>query len=222
MAKHLVLCTVSVGVWLALLAALLFGSAGSWDLPWFWAYLGLWLAASVVGTWVMDPGLARERLRPGPGGQGYGVAFIVFPVWAGQHVVAGLDVGRWHYTDNVPPVVQEIGLLAMAAAVAVMLWAVAVNRFFSSVIRIQTDRGHHVVTNGPYRYLRHPAYAAAPFLFVGAGLLLGSWLAAALGLVLASLIWLRAEQEDRILREQLEGYADYAQRVRYRLFPGIW
>ena len=103
-----------------------------------------------------------------------------------------------------------------------MPFAVAVNRFFSSVIRIQADRGHHLVTHGPYRFVRHPAYAAAPFLFGGGGLALGSWLAALLGLIMFLPLLRRTAQEDRVLREQLEGYAAYAEKVRYRLFPGVW
>jgi protein-S-isoprenylcysteine O-methyltransferase Ste14 len=99
---------------------------------------------------------------------------------------------------------------------------VAVNRFFSSVIRIQTDRGHHLVTAGPYRYVRHPAYASCPFLMIGGGLALGSWLAALIGLLLVFAVLRRTALEDRILREQLEGYADYAQNVPYRVFPGVW
>jgi protein-S-isoprenylcysteine O-methyltransferase Ste14 len=206
----------------ALPAALLFGSAGRWDLPWFWAYLGTFAASALLGLVLVDPDLIRERLRPGPGGQDYAAALLAVPAWAGQHVLAGLDVGRHHWSDTVPPAVQAIGLLTMAAAFAVVVWAMAVNRFFSSVIRIQTDRGHHLVTGGPYAWVRHPAYAVSPFLFVGAGLALGSWLAALLGLLMVPPIIRRTVREDRVLRERLQGYGAYAQTVRYRLVPGVW
>ena len=188
----------------------------------FWAYLGVWLAQFLVGIFVADPTLAKERLRPGPGGKDYLTLVVVTPLWLGQHALAGLDVGRFHWSDGVPLAVQFIGLTAMAAAMAVTTWAVAVNRFFSSVIRIQTDRGHHLVTSGPYRYVRHPAYACAPFLMVGGGLALGSWLAALVGLLLVIPILIRAAREDRFLRDQLEGYAAYAEKVRYRVLPGVW
>ena len=111
--------------------------------------------------------------------------------------------------------------MAMAVGMAVLVWAEAVNRFFSSVIRIQTERGHHVITSGPYRYLRHPGYAASPLLFVGGGLVLGSWLAALIGLFLIIPILRRTAEEDRLLHEQLEGYVDYARKVCYRVFPGV-
>ncbi|HEV3259511.1 MAG TPA: isoprenylcysteine carboxylmethyltransferase family protein [Gemmataceae bacterium] len=213
---------IGVIVFMAVIAGLLFGCAGRWDLPFFWAYLGVWTASSLVGPLVVDPTLIKERLRPGPGGKDYLSAAFLVPLWVGQHVVAGLDVGRFHWSDTVPLAVQVIGLLAMAAALAVVVWAVAVNRFFSSVIRIQTDRGHHLVTAGPYRYVRHPAYASCPFLMIGGGLALGSWLAALIGLLLVFAVLRRTALEDRILREQLEGYADYAQNVPYRVFPGVW
>jgi len=98
-----------------------------------------------------------------------------------------------------------------------------VNRFFSSVIRIQTDRGQHVVTTGPYAFVRHPGYTAGMLIIVASGPALGSWLAAAL-VVIFSLPFLlyRAITEDRILQLELAGYSDYAARVRCRLVPGIW
>jgi protein-S-isoprenylcysteine O-methyltransferase Ste14 len=222
MMKTLVFGILGAVAFLALMGALLFGCAGRWDVPMFWAYLGVWTVQFLIGLFVADPTLAKERLRPGPGGKDYLTLFVVTPLWLGQHAVAGLDAGRFHWSDRIPPAVQVMGLAAMAAALAVTLWAVAVNRFFSSVIRIQTDRGHHLVTGGPYRYVRHPAYACSPFLMIGGGLALGSWLAALIGLLLVIPILLRAAQEDRFLRDQLEGYAAYAQKVRYRIFPGVW
>jgi protein-S-isoprenylcysteine O-methyltransferase Ste14 len=220
--KSLLLGVLGSAAFLALLGALLFGSAGRWDLPLFWAYLGLWTAAAVIGTFLADPTLAQERLRPGPGGQDYAAAIVLIPLWLGQHVVAALDVGRFHWSDTVPLAVQILGLLALAGSLVVVTWAVAVNRFFSSVIRIQTDRGHHLIATGPYRYVRHPAYAVCLIIFAGGGLALGSWLAALIGLLLVLPILRRTALEDRVLREQLAGYAAYAEQVRYRVLPGVW
>jgi len=222
MNKTVVLGFLGGAVYMGLTAAILFGCAGRSDLPMFWAYLGVWTAAMAVGLVVADPGLIQERIRPGPGGKDYATVILLTPVFVGQTVAAGLDVGRYHWSDTVPLTVQVIALLAMAAGIAVLLWAEAVNRFFSTVIRIQTERGHHVITTGPYRYVRHPGYAASPFVFIGGGLALGSWLAALIGLILVLPIFRRTVMEDHILHEQLEGYAAYAQKVRYRLIPGVW
>src|SRR5262249_6691233 len=137
----------------ALIGATLFGCAGRRDLPAFWAHLGVWAAAALVGPWVVDPGLLRERLRPGPGGQDYRIVVAALPLWWGSYVVAGLDVGRLHWGDTVPPAAQVLGLVAMAAGMAVVTWAAAVNPFASTVIRIQRERGHRVISSGPYRYV---------------------------------------------------------------------
>jgi protein-S-isoprenylcysteine O-methyltransferase Ste14 len=222
MAKKFVLGVAYTTVFVALHGAILFGCAGRWDLPMFWALLGVWAVAVLVAMLVIDPGLIRERSRPGPGGKDYATLILVSLLWLGQFVVAGLDVGRYHWSDGVPIAVQVIALVATAAGAAVLVWAEAVNRFFSSVIRIQTERGHHVITTGPYRYLRHPGYAASPFLLIGGGLVLGSWLAALIGVIMSLAILRRTGPEDRLLHEQLEGYADYARKVRYRLIPGVW
>lgn len=209
-----------VGV--AAMGGLLFGCAGRWDLPFFWGYLAVWAVASLVGAIVSDPTLARERLRPGPGARFYWSDWLIPPLWLFQYILAGLDVGRFHWSDSVPVTVQAIALIIMTAALAGAIWAVAVNRFFSTAVRIQTDRGHHVITGGPYHFVRHPGYAAFSVVGVSGGLALGSWLAALVGLVEFVPILRRTVGEDRILREQLEGYAAYAQKVRYRLLPGVW
>jgi protein-S-isoprenylcysteine O-methyltransferase Ste14 len=209
-------------VFLAATAAVVFLCAGRWDLPFVWAYFGLWLAAGVAGSLLADPGLARERMRPGPGGSDYLLLIATIPMWFAHFALAGLDVGRLHWTDTVPLPVQALCLAGVAAGLAVMIWAVVVNRFFSSVIRIQRDRGHQVVRAGPYRYVRHPGYAAGLLLFLCSGPALGSWMAALPIVLMIALFLRRTILEDRVLREQLEGYADYAQKVRYRLLPGVW
>ncbi len=122
-----------------------------------------------------------------------------------------------------PPWLHALGLITVAAGYALCFWAMLVNRFFSSVIRIQSDRGQYVVTTGPYAFIRHPGYTAGILIILASGVGLGSWLAAAM-LAIATLPFLlyRAVTEDRILQAELPGYRDYAKRVRWRLSPGIW
>jgi protein-S-isoprenylcysteine O-methyltransferase Ste14 len=97
-----------------------------------------------------------------------------------------------------------------------------VNRFLSPVLRIQTERRHHLITAGPYQYVRHPGYAGAIVAFLSSPLALGSWWAFAPILPLVLLIARRAAAEDRFLHTHLPGYSEYAAQVRYRLLPGIW
>src|SRR5271169_1534567 len=204
------------------LAVALFASAGTVSIATFWVYIAIFVAIMVASFAGLDPDLLRERMRPG--GQKPPVALRLFSGVLFLHwIIAGLDRGRLHVSDTVPLWLQAAGFVVLAGGYALCFWAMRENRFFSSVIRIQTDRGQHVVTTGPYAVIRHPGYAAGILIIVASGVALGSWLAAAF-LVVSSLPFLlrRAITEDRILQVELQGYRDYAARVRWRLLPGIW
>ena len=203
-------------------AAALFASAGTFAIAAFWVYLAILAMVFVASFAMLDPGLLRERMRPG--GKPPPLGLKLFTVVLLLHlVVAGLDRGRLHLSDGIPPWLQATGLAVVAAAYALVLWAMRVNRFFSSVVRIQFDRGQRVVATGPYSFIRHPGYAAGTLIVLASGIALGSWLAAVL-LVVTSLPFLfyRAITEDRVLLAELPGYREYAGRVRWRLIPGVW
>ena len=213
---------VQSAIFLILAAVSLFAAAGTIAILGFWPYLAILAAIIVASLLALDPGLLRERMRPG--GQRPPLGPRLFTIVMFLHwIVAGLDRGRFHWSDGVPSWIQAIGLIALAAGYVLCFWAMAVNRFFSSVVRIQSDRGQHVVASGPYAYVRHPGYLAGIVIILVSGLALGSWLAALL-VTASSLPFLlyRAVSEDRVLQAELPGYADYARRVRWRLVPGIW
>jgi protein-S-isoprenylcysteine O-methyltransferase Ste14 len=218
----LVLDYLKAGLFVVAAAAALFAAAGTVAIPGFWAYLAIFAVVMIVSFAALDPDLLRERMRPG--GEKPPLALRVFSLVLFAHwIVAGLDRGRFHWSDDVPGWLQGICLFTVAAGYALALWAMRVNRFFSSVIRIQTDRGQHVVTSGPYAFVRHPGYTAGILIIAASGPALGSWLAAAL-VVIFSLPFLlyRTITEDRFLQVELAGYSDYAAQVRWRLVPGIW
>jgi protein-S-isoprenylcysteine O-methyltransferase Ste14 len=205
-----------------LAAVALFVSAGTVAIAGFWIYLAIFAAVFVASFLALDPGLLRERMRPG--GQKPPVALRLFSLVLFLHwIVAGLDRGRYHWSDTVPAWLQAAGLITVAAGYALCFWAMRENRFFSSVVRIQSDRGQYVVTTGPYAFIRHPGYLAGILIIAASGVALGSWLATAL-LIILSLPFLlyRAVTEDRVLQAELPGYRDYANRVRWRILPGIW
>jgi len=213
---------VQAAAFVILVAVALFGGAGTFAILQFWLYLAIFAVVMVVSFAALDPGLLRERMRPG--GQRPPLALRLFSIVLFVHwIVAGLDRGRLHWSDGIPPWLQAIGLFAVAAGYALALWAMYVNRFFSSVIRIQSDRGQHVITTGPYAFIRHPGYLAGIVIIVASGVALGSWIASAV-LIALSLPFLlhRAITEDRVLQVELPGYRDYAQRVRWRVLPGVW
>jgi protein-S-isoprenylcysteine O-methyltransferase Ste14 len=206
----------------AITAAALFASAGTVKFVSFWIYLALLAAVFVASMVWVDPDLARERMRPG--GQKPPLALRLFTiVLIAHYIVAGLDRGRYHWSDGVPGWLQAFGLIAMAAGFALALWAMVVNRFFSSVVRIQSDRGQHVITTGPYAAIRHPGYLAGIVFVVASGIALGSWYAALmLTVCTVPFLFYRVITEDGMLQAKLPGYTDYAARVRWRLVPGIW
>ena len=211
----------SIGFFVLALAAL-FGSAGAVAIPTYWIYLAIFAAVFVASFLLLDPDLARERMRPG--GKRPPLGLQIFSVTLVAHwIAAGLDHGRFHWTDTVPTWLQWLALTALAASYALCLWAMVENRFFSSVVRIQSDRGHVLITTGPYAIIRHPGYLAGIVIILASGIALDSWFAAAF-LAAFSLPFLlyRAITEDRVLQAELPGYRDYAQRVRGRLIPGVW
>lgn len=136
-------------------------------------------------------------------------------------IVAGLDE-RFGWTPTLLEYTVWIGALLNVMGNAIFGWAMASNPFFSSVVRIQKDRGHTIATGGPYRVVRHPAYMGQLIGSIGIPLLLGSYWALIATAALAVVIVARTAMEDRTLQNELEGYQTYAQRVKYRIIPGIW
>jgi len=136
-------------------------------------------------------------------------------------IVAGLDV-RFGWSPGIPPALL-IAALAMAVLGPLLTtWAMASNRFFYGVLRIAKDRGHTVATNGPYRYVRHPGYFGIIAFDLAMPLILGSLWAFIPAAITVCLVFVRTALEDRALQDKLDGYKDYAQRVHYRLLPGVW
>lgn len=209
-------------VFLVLAAAALFASAGTLAIVTYWIYLAILAGIMVASLLWLDPDLARERMRPA-GKKPPAALWLFSCVLVAHWVVAGLDHGRFHWSDGIPVWLQGLALVALAAAYAFCFWAMRVNRFFSSIVRIQHDRGQIVVMAGPYAVMRHPGYLAGIVVVVASGIALDSWIAAAMLAVCAvPFLLYRAVSEDRFLRAELPGYRDYAARVRWRLLPGVW
>jgi protein-S-isoprenylcysteine O-methyltransferase Ste14 len=208
-------------IWILNLAVALFGSAGRLDILPFWEYLAASAGACLASIVFVEPDLWRERARPKGKRLHPGYYLLVLPMVA-QWIVAGLDRGRYHWFPPVPTEQQLAALAALVAALALLLWAMHVNRFLSSVVRIQDERGHQVITSGPYAWVRHPAYLAALILLLASGLALGSYAAAPVTLLYLPPLVYRTVSEDRFLQANLPGYSDYAKRRHYRILPGIW
>src|SRR5260370_21878913 len=202
-----------------LVAVILFGAAGRIHIPIFWVYIGVVAAVSVGGRCLTDEALARERMRRGGPPPGLRLYFI-FLLCVAHWTIAGLD-RRFHWSDTVPLSLRIAALAVFAAGLALFIWAMHVNRFFSSVVRIQQERGHQTVTAGPSRWVRHPGYACAIPAVVASGIALCSWLATALGALGVPLLIWRTIIEDPTLRAELPGYAENAQPVRWGVRAGM-
>jgi protein-S-isoprenylcysteine O-methyltransferase Ste14 len=206
---------------LGVVAAGMMALAGTWRDPWLWSYLGMWVILGTYAMSVLDDDLARERFRPPTQGADKLSLAIIRAVALAHLAMGALDSGRWHIAP-VPGPLRAAALAGTSLAGGAVFYAMSRNRFFSSVVRIQTDRGHRLIDTGPYAVVRHPGYAGMLPLMALSGLALGSYLAAAAGLVYSALVLRRVIVEDAFLQERLPGYAEYTRRVRYRLIPGVW
>lgn len=135
--------------------------------------------------------------------------------------VAGFD-RLFSWTEPFPPLIELAALAILLLGFALGTWALMENRFFSGVVRIQTDRGHHVVTTGPYRFIRHPGYVGALWTYLTMPLFFSSLWAFIPAVLTLVVIVIRTSMEDATLQNELPGYKEYAQKTRYRLLPGIW
>jgi protein-S-isoprenylcysteine O-methyltransferase Ste14 len=203
-------------------------AAGRWNWLAGWLF-GLTLLISIIVSRVLaikSPGLLAERARWVKGESAEGWDQLLLPI-VGVYgplavlVVAGLDE-RFGWPPAIAPWVQVVAFALVVAGFAFATWAMVANRFFSAVVRIQADRGQTVVTSGSYRFVRHPGYAGGMLAWLAAPLALGSAWALLPAVLTAIALVIRTILEDRILHAELPGYAEYAQRTRARLLPGVW
>ncbi len=204
-------------------------SAGRFDWWEAWAYTGtgilVLLGSRAVMIW-KNPGLALERsqaldrddvkewdkfLMP------FTALIIPFISW----IIAGLDQ-RFDGSPDLPNWIQIAALVVIQLGSLVGSWAMVANRFFSSQVRIQTDRGHSVVRGGPYQYVRHPGYAGGLISWLAAPVFFSSWWLVIPAVLAIAASVIRTALEDRTLQEELPGYKEYAEEVKFRLVPGLW
>lgn len=221
------LLMLTMGVLLAPLLA--FVASGDWGWIAAWAAAALTFFGSVISRLVIyfiHPDLIYERGTSLDKKDAASFEKFLVPVigligplisW----IVAGLD-HRFGWSPLLAPVWFWLGLAMGLISFVLGTWALMHNRFFSGVVRIQKERDHQVISSGPYAIVRHPGYAANSFYAVGVVLMLGSlWALIPTALTYGLLVY-RTALEDRYLHANLLGYADYAQKVRYRLLPGLW
>jgi protein-S-isoprenylcysteine O-methyltransferase Ste14 len=221
----LILTTLSLVLWPALILFL----AGDWRWPEGWIFGGWFLAmcfSTIAWLYRKDPALLAERYRrPGTGGQSRRDQIIVYLVMLGfiaWIVLMPLDARCFHWTPPLPLAVKVIGGALLAASWFFLFRSLTDNPFASALVRIQSERGHRVVSTGVYRLVRHPMYLGGLLMFVGGPLVTGAASALATALALSPLLVVRIIEEESLLAAELPGYDDYRGRVHYRLIPFVW
>jgi protein-S-isoprenylcysteine O-methyltransferase Ste14 len=208
-------------------SAVLFLAAGTLAWPAAWGYLAIIttvLAAYSTIIVRIHPDLIEERQHPPRDAKKWDKPFVAIVGVVGPVVLivlCGLD-RRWHWSPPAPAWVQIAGLILVAAGGSLSNYAVAANKFFSALVRIQRDRGHYVIDTGPYRFVRHPSYAGSIMYMIGMTTALSSRVALLAAIVVSLVLAVRTSFEDRTLQAELDGYAQYARKVRFRLVPGLW
>jgi protein-S-isoprenylcysteine O-methyltransferase Ste14 len=219
---------VAVGAYVLGLVTLQLWLSGDWRWVEDWIF-GIWLASFVAAMFLWlrfrDPALLAERLRmPGSGGESRSDVAILLGVkigWLAWIVLPPLDV-RFGWMPHLPLRSEVCGGILLPAGSFFMLRAFTDNTYASQLVRIQTERGQHVIDTGVYGFVRHPMYLGACLVFVGGALLLGSVCGLLMGLALIGLLILRIFGEEKLLTRDLEGYRAYREKVRYRLVPHVW
>ncbi|HUW96190.1 MAG TPA: isoprenylcysteine carboxylmethyltransferase family protein [Anaerolineae bacterium] len=211
---------------LLMMDLLLFVPAGRLDWPAAWILTllyGVFLLVYAVWGTLKAPDLLEERSQVAENVKVWDkVIMAIYTVLLlATLVLAGLDWGRVRWSQ-MAVTWQVLGLVGMVLSVGLIFWTILTNAYLGRMVRIQADRGHQVVTGGPYRYVRHPMYVGIALLFPCMALFLGSWWASVPASLIAMLMVIRTALEDRTLQAELPGYAEYTQRVHYRLVPGVW
>lgn len=229
MTKQTIRAVAGFLLYLLLAPGLLFVAAGTTAWPVAWIYIAMLLAATLgsrLMVLVRNPETLRERARftSAEGTPTWDRLLVLIVGLVGPMVtmlVAGLD-HRWGWSPPVPVVAQGLAGLVVAGGYGVSVWAMVENAYFSAVARIQEDRGQAVVTSGPYRIVRHPSYAGTLLATLALPVMLEALWALIPAAGMGAAVIVRTALEDRMLRDELEGYQEYAKRTRYRLIPGVW
>ena len=212
---------------LVIFGAILFLAAGRLDWAAGWAYLGLNAFTQILSAIVLVPRqgeMLAGRSQVGAGTKSWDrflAPAIVIVGTLAVLITAGLDT-RFGWSESIGAGVWSAGFIIALLCQVFVLWAMASNPFFALTVRIQDDRGHTVISNGPYRWIRHPGYAGSVIYNLVIPLVLGSWWTFIPAVLTACLIIVRTGLEDCTLQTELADYRTYAAQVRYRLLPGIW
>ena len=216
----------TLAIFFVLIAVILFLAAGRLNWTWAWVYLGICLVSVLINGTIMlrtSPETIAERgeLKMTKKWDKVVSGLYALAMYFALPLVAGLDV-RFGWARDISVAWHVAGAVVFAVGLELSAWAMIANAYFSTAVRIQSDRGHTVCSTGPYRFVRHPGYVGFILQSISVPFLLGSLWALIPAITATVLMIIRTSLEDRMLQAELPGYQDYVQKVRYRLVPGIW
>jgi len=206
-----------------LTALILFMSSGRFDWIWAWVYLITYIVVVIVNAIIFPPELISERGRKKENVEKWDKlvsGLLMIPLLA-LYIVSGLDI-RFRWSPETALWIHLAGLAVFLSGIALVSWAMVSNTYFSTAVRIQYDRDHSVSDSGPYRYMRHPGYLGMIIYNLATPLIFDSFWAFLPAGIMVILFVVRTILEDSTLKTKLEGYREYAERVRFRLIPFIW
>ena len=218
---------VKIHVLLLIQAVVFFAAAGTVSIPRAWLFFGMGIIYYPVNTAIVywkNPQLINQRGESKQDTKLWDRILAPLYFFIGYFLIAaviGMDVGRYTWTSLSAYYILP-GIMLYVGGGILNTWAMVTNPHFESTVRIQKERDHTVISGGPYRIIRHPGYLAGILFAISIPLLIGSLVSFAGVGIYFFLIIIRTWLEDKTLQEELEGYKDYAKKVRYRLFPGIW
>lgn len=184
-------------------------------------YLGIFAVSTLLMMLAIAPQISHERQSLGRGEDDKGAGLILIVLFLATLIIAALDIGHLQISSQVPIVLSIAASIVFLAASAFQAWAMRVNSFYSPAIHIQAERGHSVITQGPYRIVRHPAYFANIIAVPASALAIGSWIALIPAITFCVVTIWRAQLEDTFLKQNLAGYMDYMKRVPGGVFPHL-
>jgi protein-S-isoprenylcysteine O-methyltransferase Ste14 len=217
---------LQVLIYVMIIAGMTFLIAGRWDWWMAWLYFAAYLMMMLVGVAMapLDQELIEERTSIKDGVKRWDkmlTAPLSFVYPLGLFVLVGVEM-RFGPVIQYPLWAQLLGLAASIIGQLLSTWAMTSNKFYGRFVRIQKERGHYVIMGGPYRFIRHPGYLGVMMTVVGTAFAIGSLWTLVLAILITIILVVRTALEDKVLRDELEGYLAYAENTRFRLVPGIW
>jgi len=219
----LVLKSASIFIVLIIITFITAGRLDYWQ-GWVYNLLNIFFIVLTYIVLIDRKDLIKERLKPGEGMKSWDRVYyaISTPIFFVMFIISILDAARFYWNPTVPLIIIFLAIIMYSVGQVIIIWAKKTNKFFSSVVRIQSDRKHKVCSDGPYKYVRHPGYLGGLIFTIVTPFVLGSFWGLIPAVIAIIFVFGRTYMEDKTLKKELVGYEEYSKKVKYRIIPFIW